>query len=549
MFSTVYQKRDEESNKVLEYVNESRKKGFHTDVCIKAGEKSFQAHRLILSCCSGYFRTVFLTDTKEKYGNTVEIEEVDATSLELLIYFIYTGKLDINQKNVFELLPASDYLQIDEAQQLCLHFLSNSISIETWFKILKMTDLYQNNYILHKAFPFLNNNFALISSKIDFKLQSKPNLLYLLSHLDSCRVNQRLLYDAITGWVKHEESRKDDFAELFQILDLNKFSSSFLTDTISTDTLVIENHLCTRLVMNALSIKLHEVISNNPSKILSIGGYITPAEVCIVYNNDQEVYPALPDHFFPHFSLKYDNFVYCHGRCYDSKSYKVFRMKLYEAKMKWEEVYVASREVIRDSSAAVVYKNGIAVTGSSYQSSKSAEFFDPSLNQWSVLPSMNSSRREHSLVSCNGCLFCLGGTDEYDDNFDDGRLSASVEMLGDVTGTWQHIQPMKTSRIHFAAVNCMDTVYAIGGRNYKCNAIKSVEKYNFKFKKWVNVDDMNIERWGHSACIMQNKIFVVGGMNINGNVHEIECYDPSSDNWSIVGNTNLELYHHSILVI
>ena len=136
MFSTVYQKRDEESNKVLEYVNESRKKGFHTDVCIKAGEKSFQAHRLILSCCSGYFRTVFLTDAKEKYGNTVEIEEVDATSLELLIYFIYTGKLDINQKNVFELLPASDYLQIDEAQQLCLHFLSNSISIETWFNPL-----------------------------------------------------------------------------------------------------------------------------------------------------------------------------------------------------------------------------------------------------------------------------------------------------------------------------------------------------------------------------------------------------------------------------
>ena len=71
--------------------------------------------------------------------------------------------------------------------------------------------------------------------------------------------------------MKYKESRRDDFTELFKRLDLSKFSSSFLADTVSTETLVIENHLCTNLVVKALTIKLQKSIFNNPFKILCIG--------------------------------------------------------------------------------------------------------------------------------------------------------------------------------------------------------------------------------------------------------------------------------------
>ena len=58
------------------------------------------------------------------------------------------------------------------------------------------------------------------------------------------------------------------------------------------------------------------------------------------------------------------------------------------------------------------------------------------------------------------------------------------------------------------------------------------------------------ERSAHSACVLQDKIFVIGGMNSNGvGVKEIECYDPLSNKWSIVGSTKENLYYYSTVVV
>ena len=64
------------------------------------------------------------------------------------------------------------------------------------------------------------------------------------------------------------------------------------------------------------------------------------------------------------------------------------------------------------------------------------------------------------------------------------------------------------------------------------------------------IKEMNIKRRGHAACVMQNKIYVIGGIKANnGFVSEIECYDPLSNSWSIVGHTSEELVYHSVVAI
>ena len=540
--------RETKPNKVLQYANASRKAGLYTDICIKFGKKSFQAHRLILSCYSSYFKTMFETEMKEKYADIVKIDGVDASSLESLLNFIYTEKICINEQNVFDLLAASDYLQFDDAKQLCFDFLRSILSVATCFKVLEMADLYQNNYLLNQVFRFISENFAQILSNQDFKFQPKKYLLEILAKLNSECVEERLIYNAIIGWVKHEEKRKDDFAELFQRLNLNKFSPSFLTETITTETLVIENHSCLKLVTKTLAVKLQERVSHHPSKILSLGGEKTQSKVFAVYGDGGKVYPALPQKVNYQFSLKVDDFVYCIGVIANdfnvSSTDKVWRMKLHQTNMKWVEV--ASVTVRCCDFRATLYKNGIAVIGGyDEKGSTFSKFFDLSLNQWSALPSVNQDRSGHALVTCNGCLYCLGGL-----NAKEFSILSSVEMLSDVNGFWQHVEPMQTEREEFTAVDIMDTIYAIGGCDNQFRSIKSVEKYDPHSNTWIYVNEMNIERYGHSACVMQNKIYVVGGKNLKHEcVSEIECYDPLSGNWSIVGNTNEKLYGHSVIAI
>ena len=61
---------------------------------------------------------------------------------------------------------------------------------------------------------------------------------------------------------------------------------------------------------------------------------------------------------------------------------------------------------------------------------------------------------------------------------------------------------------------------------------------------------MNIERCFHSACVMQDKIFVVGGLNAERKpVKEIECYDPLTERWEIVARIYDELTAHSLVVV
>ena len=93
----------------------------------------------------------------------------------------------------------------------------------------------------------------------------------------------------------------------------------------------------------------------------------------------------------------------------------------------------------------------------------------------------------------------------------------------------------------------MGEIYAIGGHSDQPKSKKSVEKYDPVFISWSYFNKMNVEKRGHSACVMPDKIYVVGGKNAkNEFVFEVECYKPF---WSIVARKKERLFRHSIVAI
>ena len=92
--------------------------------------------------------------------------------------------------------------------------------------------------------------------------------------------------------------------------------------------------------------------------------------------------------------------------------------------------------------------------------------------------------------------------------------------------------PMSTQRFEFAAVCLNDYIYAIAGRSgFTLSSVQNtMEKFDPCSRQWSYVREMKNERFGHSACILREKIFVIGGINADGNmVKEIEIYDPKQD--------------------
>ena len=99
------------------------------DVTIVIESQEFQAHKVnskckvksyhwniwlskvILTSCSPYFYTMFLSDFGERDKSRVELKGLDVSSFEVIMKFIYTGELEISIENAQSLIMVNYGLQ------------------------------------------------------------------------------------------------------------------------------------------------------------------------------------------------------------------------------------------------------------------------------------------------------------------------------------------------------------------------------------------------------------------------------------------------------
>ena len=95
-----------------------REQGEFIDVRLKVGEDEFAAHRIVLAANSDYFHAMFTRGMKESNQEVIELkdENISVAAMKIVIDSMYSGKINVNDENVFEVLTAADHLQL---QVLC----------------------------------------------------------------------------------------------------------------------------------------------------------------------------------------------------------------------------------------------------------------------------------------------------------------------------------------------------------------------------------------------------------------------------------------------
>ena len=524
---------------ILEFANESRTAGEFTDVTLVIGMTNIPANRVILSCCSEFFRTMFQTQMRERYDTQINITaDLDENSVKALIDFIYTGKITINNENVMHLIKASDYLQLDEPKQFCIEFLDSVLSLATCNVFLKAANLYGINQLQERVYKMVSGKLTEFAETNDFKLFTKEDLISCVTHLDRKLVKETSVYQAIVTWIKHdEENRNTYFPDLLLLVNLDNLPQEFLRDVVSIESLVKENLLCMRLVMEAIRKLLHndETAAGSESKIISVGGQETVNRVIKVFSCDDSSNSILRE--LP-LDTKCEKAIRLRNHVYFFTGSKVVKTKLGQQFSTFKEVSPMKE---RFSFSAAVFDDTIVVTGGVF-TDKSAECFVAQQNEWKSIASTNVQKNCNKLVTCKGCLYDTGG-------FDEGKPLTFVERLRGLEEEWELVQPMQTERYLHVAVSCNGFVYVIGGFKAR-KTLSNVEKYDPSLNLWVYAKEMNIARYGHAACVLRGKIYVVGGKTgKNVFVKEIECYDPAMDAWSIVGNIAENLFRHSLIVM
>ena len=364
---TIYERVPTQS--LLEYASKNRTAGFFNDVSIITENVSIPANRMVLSCYSTVFERMFKIDMKEKYESNATVSGVGAEPLKLLIDYMYTGSITVTSDNVFDLLAAADYLQMDEVKEWCFNFLDSSLKSDNCFSILAVATFYRNDRVTDHVLEFISNNFCDLSRTDEFKSLPKEALGAIFKSMDQTKLDNQVVYEAIIQWTKNDlESRKSDFFEFFRLVKLYYLPKEYLENVVATEALVKENPTCSKLLIDHLFLLINkqETPSQPSQSLVSIGGCFSRNQIIEVFNlqgKPPTQFSLLPVSFEYHVSLKMKNYLYCIGGLSNDKpTSHVWRCAVDGNNFKnWERV--GSMNTKRNSLGAAVYQKKVVVVG------------------------------------------------------------------------------------------------------------------------------------------------------------------------------------------
>jgi N-acetylneuraminic acid mutarotase len=170
----------------------------------------------------------------------------------------------------------------------------------------------------------------------------------------------------------------------------------------------------------------------------------------------------------------------------------------------------------------------VFLTASSIMVAKPAfSSVDAAQDTWAVKAPMRQARAGLGVAVVNGKIYAIGGFVE------NGVVTGTNEEYNPATNTWTYKKPMPTSRSYFATAVYQNKIYCISeGVN---------EVYNTATDTWETKTPMPTARTGLQANVVNGKIYLIGGYvsayyttyNFSSSFLTLnEVYDPANDSWT-----------------
>lgn len=115
------------SQEMLEKLNALRNDGHLCDVTIRVQDKLFLAHKVVLACCSEFFRSKLLGRPEDEDKFVLDLHHVTISGFAPLLEYAYTSTLSISTENIIDVLAAASYMQMFAVASTCSEFMKSSI--------------------------------------------------------------------------------------------------------------------------------------------------------------------------------------------------------------------------------------------------------------------------------------------------------------------------------------------------------------------------------------------------------------------------------------
>ncbi|KAF8778793.1 Kelch-like protein 3 like protein [Argiope bruennichi] len=459
---------------------------------------TFRIHRVVLSQRSGYFRALFSFNLNQE---TVAIPNVDSKILESILLYIYTGIIILDEKNVWDMLIASDYLLLDDLLERCRSFTIQNMTSTNCLSSLAMTLQIDRLGITDDSYRYTLVHFEEALQTSNGELEKLPfEVLSKLLKSNSLNVtSERSVWKAIVLWTNNS-TKLSHVPELLTCLKLEEEVDEDLAAEILSHTIISNNPHCIDLMLRK-----------------EFNYYLTKCTLLTQYARSQGIgYQNSPISYCP----RMPNRMYLIARhTLTHTKYGSELFLTYDNELDFWR-HVGEAEFFIDTMVQIgpfIYMFNV------WQNINLV--FDIIEETWIPISIPPLPHHNCWIIALGEQLFSIGGIK------DNSELTDMIFSYEFERNRWNSIL-MTHQIVIYGAVVLKDLIYIMGMTDVESTPVLIFQAYNSEDNTWMFLPPPNIYRGGFSVVAYHEQVFVIAGVNDGQYLKSVEVFDPVRNNWT-----------------
>ena len=261
---------------ILKQLRLQRETGRFCDVVFHVNHQQYVAHRNILAACSHYFDNVFdMTKTPKEHLSVVCQDNI---AFEMLIDYMYTGKIVIHRDNAIDLLRLADHFMVAKLKEYCCEYLERNINVSTCFSTKESADKCGCPSLSRNLHYFILCNISEVVRQNEILEFTFAKIEHILSNkLYSLRQEEK--FQLILKWTKWDlPEREPFFKSLLSFINWSSFSLDEIYNSLKVNDIYVNSdtclfHLLQILADNGVDLRCHvDVLQHLRARIHSMRG-------------------------------------------------------------------------------------------------------------------------------------------------------------------------------------------------------------------------------------------------------------------------------------
>lgn len=511
---------------LLNKIKNMRELAEMVDVVLIAEGETFPCHRLVLAAFSPYFKAMFTCGLIECSQREVVLYDTTAESVSVILNYMYSAALEINNSNVQTVAMAAYFMQMEEVFSVCQKYMMdhmdafNCVGIYYFAKQIGAEDLSD------QAKKYLYQHFAEVSLHEEILELEVHQFLTLIKSDDLNVSREESILDLVLRWVNHnQELRKEHLVELLKQVRLELINPSFLRQALKRNTMLLCDANCIDIIQNTF--KAFKTPQPHPLN-LRYGMETTSLLLCIG-NNSSGIKSRRRNYGDASF-------------CYDPTQRKTYFIS---SPKYGEGLGSVCTGVVMENNAVIVAGEASA-SKLSRQKNKNVEIYryhDRGNQFWEKLCTAEF-RELYALGTVHNDLYVIGGQMKIKNQY---LITNCVDKYYVERDSWKRVAPLPLPLACHAVVTVNNNLYVIGGWTPQMDLpdeepdrlSNKLLQYDPRQDQWTERAPMKYSKYRFSTAVVNSEIYILGGIDCVGRdkgqvrkcLDVVEIYNPDGNFW------------------